>query len=166
MLDNTMHLVVTGTVSTVSKETCSYWIQSTPYVCGQYERMAVHACMDKTWKWKDPLTMLPCINSIITLDGILDHFDTYVPPNSKDRLTCAVVAIEDIILLQPIPNKKQDARDKIKTWRGKRKETETESPTSPPNIPQSSSAPHTSPMKIGKWKAHSLDDEVDDPSIL
>ena len=102
--DDTIHVDVTGTVASVCKTTCSFWIQCTQCVCGQYDQIAVHGRMDKNRKWKQPLSILPSPNTIIALDGVLERFETYKAPNSADELTCVVVAVDDITFLQPPPD--------------------------------------------------------------
>ena len=120
LLDDSMRIDVAGTVANVSVETSSFWIDSTQYVCGKYIRFAIHACLDKNRKWKDPQTVLPHTNSIIAFTGILDRFETYIAPKSTEKLACAVVAVEDITFLQPRSEKKtgttnKAARNRVKT---------------------------------------------------
>ena len=168
MYDDTIHVSVSGTVVSVSKETNSFWIKATQYISGQYDHVAVHGHMDKNRKWKQPVSVLPSANSIIAFDGILDRFESYTPADTTDELTCIVVNIEDITFLQPRPDKKtsgnKSARERIKIRKQKRKVTSSAEFASTADVTEMPSGPSTSQTTLGKHQASSSDD-IDNPSL-
>lgn len=169
MYDDTIHVSVTGTVISVERESSSFWIYSTQYICGEYDQVAVHARMDKNRKWKQPL--MPDRNSIITFDGVLDRFERYTPPSTAHDVTCVVVAVDDITFLQPRPEKKtladeQWVRDKVKNRKRNWKMNEGDEIASTSNISQTPSMPSTSQTTLGKRKATSSGDNIENPAWL
>jgi hypothetical protein len=165
MYDDSITLSASGTVASRSIETCSFMMQTTQFVCGQQEEIAVRARMDKNPKWKRPLDLLPDEKAIIAFDSTLDRFEHYTPPNSKNTIICAVVNVEDItFLLTPEEStstpQQKSIRDRLKTRRQKRAPSKTASIPSSPEQTQTSSTPSKKGSVLGKRKTETFEKEA------
>ena len=173
IVDDTIYVSVSGVVTSSSKQNASFHMYTKQYVCGQPEPIAVRGVMNKNAKWKNPLQLLPDPNSIVGFDGILDKFKTYTPEHTHDKITCAVVAVQDITFHVSIKEEEQGTkaektamRDKLKNRRHK---TKTKNPSSLPTTPdasQSSSLPSTSQKTLGKRKVTISEDEIENVTSL
>ena len=81
MYDDTMRIVAGGTVASVSKESCSFVVFGTQFVCGQQEEIAIRGHTNKNTKWKNPAAVLPHAKAIINFNGFLDRFEGYTLQN-------------------------------------------------------------------------------------
>ena len=151
MYDDTMHIVAGGTVASVSKESCSFVVFGTQFVCGQQEEITIRGHTNKNPKWKNPAAVLPRAKAIINFDGFLDRFEGYTPQNRTAPITCAVVAVQNIYFLQPAPTTAapvpgKDIRTRVQSHKWKRGNTTVPSQTTPPVLSQTSkeaSSSHT-----------------------
>ena len=173
MYDDTIHIAITSTVIASSKQSGTFHMYTTQFVCGQSEEIAICGVMNKNPKWKNlnPLGLLPDPNTIISFDSVLDRFEKYTPPNCSHSVTCAVVAVQDITFLQGMDEGKttaeqKDVRDRVK---GRMQKMKTGNPTSQPDTPdasQTSSIPSSSQKTLGKQKASSSEDNIDTGTSL
>lgn len=173
LYDDTMIVSVSGTVTSSSRATCSFYLHGTQFVCGQHAEIAVRAIMDRNPKWKNPLELLPEARSLISFDGVLQRFESYTPPNTSDAITCAVVTVEDITFLirredQATATQTNAIREKIKNRQQNRRTSKVSDST--PDNSQNTSSPSTSQNVLGKRKmiktTTTSEDEVDNASAL
>ena len=170
IIDDNIYVSASGTVTSSSKQTTSFYMYTQQFVCGQQEDIAVRGVMNKNAKWKNPLEMVPGTNSMISFDGILDKFESYRPEKTNKKITCAVVTIQDITFLQCVEEgemkagktKKVEMRERLKSRKEKKQTVEP----STPDASQSSSLPSTSQKLLGKRKATISEDEIEQVTSL
>lgn len=166
MFDDTIHVSVTGMVSSSDKRTCMFHIHASQFVCGQHEGIAVRADMNKNPKWKNPSAVLPREKAIISFHSILDRFEMITPPNKTDPIKCVVVAVQHVSFLQgPQDNvantaqhsAQKSVRDRVKRRKQKQVKVEKASPSAPENS-QTMSVASSSQITLGK-RVYTSDEE-------
>ncbi|KAF8270109.1 hypothetical protein EI94DRAFT_1699012 [Lactarius quietus] len=152
-----------GMVSSVNRDTLSFIIHASQYTSGgeSSDDIAIRARLDLNLKWTNPTQRLPHTSALIRFSGTLHHFETFHPPNSTRHVTCAVVALDDITYL-PRPSSILKAQPK-QTIHTKLK-SQAEKYTLEASSSSLSSLPP--PSQLGKRKAESSDDEVNEEVLL
>jgi len=161
-LDQTTYISGNGTVSSVESDPPSFLINATQYVAGgsSSDDIAIRGFLNSR-KWINPQDRVPQPKAVIAFWGILQHFESYLRVN-KTTSTCVVVAVDDITYLYNPPREKQlpssttDSPEPKKTLREQLKARAEQ------HSSQSTSSPSTSQTKLGKRKAQSSEDEVDE----
>ncbi|KAH9041358.1 hypothetical protein EDB85DRAFT_1886563 [Lactarius pseudohatsudake] len=168
-LDDIIHISGAGTVCTRNTDPPEFMIYATQYVDGGTDDIAVRACLSNNPKWPDPVRRLPDVKSIVGFCGILlQRFEPYTPP-MKPQTTCVVIALKDIAYIY----KPKDQEDKGTTLQKKTNErklnmhdrikarnraTRQQSPYNS----QTASSPSTSQKTLGKRKAQTSQEEVNE----
>jgi hypothetical protein len=164
-LDQMMYLAGSGTVASIESDPPSFIVHATQYVAGgqSSDDITVRGDMGDNPKWTNPQECLLPVKAVVVFWGLLQHFDSYHPPNTKESLTCVIVAVHNITYLYNPPRDKsvttstsESAHKKSKLREQLRARAEEKQGS------QTTSSPSTSQTKLGKRKAPSSEDEVDE----
>ena len=111
IIDDNIYVSALGTVTSSSKQTTSFYMYMQQFVCSQHEDIAVRGVMNKNAKWKNPLEMVPDANSMISFDSVLNKFEIYRPEKTNKKVTCTVVAVQDVTFLQKRGGRSNEGRE-------------------------------------------------------
>ena len=165
-LDYAARIQAAGTVSTVDTSTISFVILAKQYVAGSTDNIIVRVYMDQNPKWANPVKQLPRAKSVVKIDGRLLRFEQV--SLAKSSALCVVIAAYDITYLvkpqQPSPSSGSGASTVATSQRkgNLRAKVQTQAESERSSQSQSTSSPVESQVKLGKRKANSSEDEVDD----
>jgi hypothetical protein len=162
-LDETTYISGRGTVLSVENDPLYFLIHAMQYVAsGQStDDIVIQGNMGNNPKWPDPQERLPPTKGVVAFWGALQHFEDFHLAN-KSSTTCVVIAVHDITYLfnppceKPTPttsNKSTQAKGNLRDhlrMRGEKQSSQTTSSTS------------TSQTKLGKRKAQTSEEEVDE----
>jgi hypothetical protein len=162
-LDQTTYISGGGTVLSVETDPPSFLIYAMQYVAGgqSTDDIVIRGDMGDNRKWTNPQERLPPTKAVVAFWGTLQRFQNH-PLTNKSSTTCAVVAVHDITYLfnpgreKPTATTASDSTH-VKGNLRERLRTRAEKQGS-----QSTSVASNSQTKLGKRKAASSEDEVDE----
>ena len=149
-----------------------------PFCSCKYHALCLRSCltsaetghvrvyMDQNPKWANPVKQLLRAKSVVKIDGRLLRFEQV--SLVKSSALCVVIAAYDITYLvkpqQPSPSSGSGASTVATSQRkgNLRAKVQTQAESERSSQSQSTSSPVESQVKLGKRKANSSEDEVDD----
>jgi len=162
-LDETTYISGSGTVLSIETDPPSFLIHAMQYVAGgvSSDDIAIRGFLNSR-KWANPQERVPQPKAVVAFWGVLQRFESYVRTN-KTSSTCACVAVEDITYLYNPPREKSSTTSPSDSPRPKTNLREQlKARAEEGHSSQSTSSPSTSQVKLGKRKARSSEDEVDE----
>ena len=150
----------------VDTSTISFIILAKQYVAGSTDNIVICVYMDQNPKWANPVKQLLRAKSVVKIDGRLLQFEQF--SLAKSSALCVVITAYDITYLvkpqQPSPSSGSGASTVATSQRkgNLRAKVQTQAESECSSQSQSTSSPVESQVKLGKRKANSSEDEVDD----